>query len=252
MGPRGQACGLLVCFILFHANFTSLSLSLCLLLFLSPFLFYSHSVSLSAVCLSFSLALSLLLSPSPLCPSVLQLLEAQADYHRKSLTVLENVLPTIQAQQGTVCTNARTRVHANAHTQTQTYVLTHSHTPLYVATTAMVPFLGNGSTTLYKTFPPGPLLCSKPVGQYVQGLYQLACKSPVSHICTHIQTHTYTHTLTLAHTNACTQRARKGFNGVAMIAGRIICWCVSVCLCVCVLGVWGLLHFGVSVVWLGR
>lgn len=30
----------------------------------------------------------------------LQLLEAQADYHRKSLTVLENVLPTIQAQQG--------------------------------------------------------------------------------------------------------------------------------------------------------
>ncbi|MEQ2199149.1 Rho GTPase-activating protein 17, partial [Xenoophorus captivus] len=27
------------------------------------------------------------------------LLEAQADYHRKSLTVLESVLPTIQAQQ---------------------------------------------------------------------------------------------------------------------------------------------------------
>lgn len=32
----------------------------------------------------------------------MQLLEAQADYHRKSLTVLENVLPTIQAQQGRV------------------------------------------------------------------------------------------------------------------------------------------------------
>lgn len=31
-----------------------------------------------------------------------QLLEAQADYHRKSLTVLENVLPTIQAQQGNI------------------------------------------------------------------------------------------------------------------------------------------------------
>lgn len=29
-----------------------------------------------------------------------QLLEAQADYHRKSLSVLESVLPTIQAQQG--------------------------------------------------------------------------------------------------------------------------------------------------------
>uniref|UniRef100_A0A8C7XLN9 Rho GTPase activating protein 17a n=1 Tax=Oryzias sinensis TaxID=183150 RepID=A0A8C7XLN9_9TELE len=34
-----------------------------------------------------------------LIPPCLQLLEAQADYHRKSLTVLESVLPTIQAQQ---------------------------------------------------------------------------------------------------------------------------------------------------------
>lgn len=31
-----------------------------------------------------------------------QLLEAQADYHRQSLTVLESVLPTIQAQQGNI------------------------------------------------------------------------------------------------------------------------------------------------------
>lgn len=40
----------------------------------------------------------------------LQLLEAQADYHRKSLTVLENVLPTVQAQQGNItCERARHR-----------------------------------------------------------------------------------------------------------------------------------------------
>lgn len=38
---------------------------------------------------------------SPVCFFV-QLLEAQADYHRKSLTVLESVLPTIQAQQGNI------------------------------------------------------------------------------------------------------------------------------------------------------
>lgn len=40
----------------------------------------------------------------------LQLLEAQADYHRKSLTVLENVLPTVQAQQGNItCERSRRR-----------------------------------------------------------------------------------------------------------------------------------------------
>lgn len=40
----------------------------------------------------------------------LQLLEAQADYHKKSLTVLENVLPTVQAQQGNItCDQARHR-----------------------------------------------------------------------------------------------------------------------------------------------
>lgn len=36
----------------------------------------------------------------PQCLLCSQLLEAQADYHRKSLTLLESVLPTIQAQQG--------------------------------------------------------------------------------------------------------------------------------------------------------
>lgn len=36
-----------------------------------------------------------------------QLLEAQADYHRKSLMLLECVLPTIQAQQGEVYANIR-------------------------------------------------------------------------------------------------------------------------------------------------
>ena len=36
------------------------------------------------------------------CVCVVQLLEAQADYHRRSLSALEAVLPTIQAQQGKV------------------------------------------------------------------------------------------------------------------------------------------------------
>lgn len=39
---------------------------------------------------------------SPPCVFFVQLLEAQADYHRKSLIVLESVLPTIQAQQGKI------------------------------------------------------------------------------------------------------------------------------------------------------
>lgn len=43
----------------------------------------------------------------------LKLLEAQAEYHRKSLTLLESVLPTIQAQQGT------THTHTHTHTDTQ-------------------------------------------------------------------------------------------------------------------------------------
>lgn len=53
-------------------------------------------LTLFPLCFSFSCAL----------PS-LQLLEAQVNYHKKSLTVLENVLPTIQAQQGNV-THAHT------------------------------------------------------------------------------------------------------------------------------------------------
>lgn len=64
--------------------------------------------------------------PTPVSPVLLffftlpsvQLLEAQADYHRKSLTVLENVLPTIQAQQGSV-------------------TLTHTHTQGTVKETAI-------------------------------------------------------------------------------------------------------------------
>lgn len=36
------------------------------------------------------------------CGFCSQLLEAQADYHRKALTVIEKVLPEIQAHQGKV------------------------------------------------------------------------------------------------------------------------------------------------------
>lgn len=63
---------------------------------------FIHFAIISFKCLSDST----LPSPPPsisLCGFLfLQLLEAQADYHRKSLTVLENVLPTVQAQQGNI------------------------------------------------------------------------------------------------------------------------------------------------------
>lgn len=35
-----------------------------------------------------------------ICVHVFQLLEAQADYHRRSLAALEGAIPTIQLQQG--------------------------------------------------------------------------------------------------------------------------------------------------------
>lgn len=55
----------------------------------------------------------------------LQLLEAQADYHRKSLTVLESVLPAIQAQQGKICLQ---HIQHNSFLQSQA-----SHVTLFIS-----------------------------------------------------------------------------------------------------------------------
>lgn len=83
---------------------------------------FIHFAIISFKCLSDSTLPSLPPPPSTsisLCGFLfLQLLEAQADYHRKSLTVLENVLPTVQAQQGNItCDRARRRCKKKSRAQ---------------------------------------------------------------------------------------------------------------------------------------
>lgn len=75
---------------------------------LGPGIFIYFSV------MCFSLLVFFCSSPSLPSGLFLQLLEAQADYHRKSLTLLESVLPTIQAQQGIMRTKT-------------TCIFTHTH-----------------------------------------------------------------------------------------------------------------------------
>lgn len=54
-----------------------------------------------------SLALAAGVTAGAICP--LQLIEVQAEYHRKSLALLQNVLPQIKAQQGKSRSHTRRR-----------------------------------------------------------------------------------------------------------------------------------------------